>query len=110
MAEAVAPLVLGKTTLVSYIAEEIRPAAEFLASMAGVTLETIPAKHAVSFDYLHPLSTPIIRPAPDRMIVHDPIQVSGDVILRYGMLEGDAIIEAHTAVYDPLAQGDSPLY
>jgi nucleoside 2-deoxyribosyltransferase len=100
-AEAVAPLVPGKTTLVSYVAEEIRPAAEFLASMAGVTLEPIPAKHAVSFDYLHPLSTPIIRPAPDRMVAHDPIQVSGDVVLRYGMLEGDAIVEARTAVYDP---------
>jgi nucleoside 2-deoxyribosyltransferase len=35
------------------------------------------------------------------MVVHDPIQVSGDMVLRYGMIEGDAIIEAHTAVYDP---------
>ena len=100
-AEAVAPLVLGKTTLVSYVADDIRPAAEFLAGMASVTLEAIPATHAVSFDYLHPLSTPIIRPALDRMVVHDPIKVSSDVVLRYGMLEGDAIVEAHTAVYDP---------
>jgi len=99
--EAVAPLVLGKTTLVSYIADEIRPAADFLASMASVRLEPIPAKHPIYFDYLHPLSTPIIRPAPDRMIVHDPIQVSGDVVLRYGMLEGDAIVDAQTAIYDP---------
>ena len=41
------------------------------------------------------------------MIVHDPIQVSGEVLLRYGMLEGDAIIEAHTAVYDPQSGCDN---
>jgi len=100
-AEAVARLVPGQITLASYIADDTRRAAEFLASTASITLHATPSKHSVSFDYLHPLATPTIRPVPGRIIDHNPLRVSGEVVLRYGMLEGDAIVEARTAIYDP---------
>lgn len=100
-AEAVSRLVPGKTMLAAYVADEIRSAVEFLADMYGVTLAATVAKHSVSFDYLHPLSTPTIVPSPGRMAEHSPLQVSGDVVLRFGMLEGDAVVRANTVVYDP---------
>lgn len=100
-AEAVARLVPGRTRLVSYVGDLTRPPAEFLAGMAGFALEPVAADYAVSFDYLHPLSTPRIRPDPAGMAPHGAIAASGDVVLRYGMLEGDAVVEAGVAVYDP---------
>jgi hypothetical protein len=100
-AQSIAPLISGQITLNSYVAEGLLSYAEYLASDCGAMLVAEPARHAVSFDYLHPLSTPIIRPSPDRMVAHDPIRVAGDIVLRYGMLEGDAIVQARIAVYDP---------
>lgn len=100
-AEAVARLVPGRTRLVAYVGDLTRPPAEFLAGMAGFALEPVAAAYAVSFDYLHPLSTPRIRPGPAGMAQHEAVAVDGDVVLRYGMLEGDAIVDAGVAVYDP---------
>jgi nucleoside 2-deoxyribosyltransferase len=100
-AQSVAPLISGRVSLISYVSEELRSQAEHLASDCGVDLVAEGARHAVSFDYLHPLSVPVIRPSPDRMNIHDPIHVTGDTVLRFGMLEGDAIVDAQTAVYDP---------
>lgn len=100
-AEAAARLVPGRTRLVSYVGDLTRAPAEHLADRAGFTLAAVPASYAVSFDYFHPLSTPTIRPEPRRMIPHEAIKADGEVVLRYGMLEGDAIVDADIAVYDP---------
>jgi len=35
------------------------------------------------------------------MFIHDSIKVTGDVVLRFGMLEGDAVVDARVAIYDP---------
>ncbi|MBB4039854.1 nucleoside 2-deoxyribosyltransferase [Microvirga flocculans] len=98
---AVTSLVPGTTTLVAYIAEEVRNEAEYLAGMAGAVLEPQPSRYAIAFDYLHPLSTPTISPAVNRIEALPPLHVGGDVVLRYGMLEGEAVVDARTAVYDP---------
>lgn len=100
-AAAVSTLVPGRTTLISYVPEALRNDAESLAAMAGFELTPVATTEAVSFDYLHPLSTPVIRPSPDRISQRDPFSVSGDVVLRYGMLEGSAVVDAPISVYDP---------
>jgi Nucleoside 2-deoxyribosyltransferase/pfkB family carbohydrate kinase len=100
-AQSVAGLVPGKVSLISYVAEPLRPQAEHLASDCGVDLVATPARYSVSFDYLHPLSVPVIRPSVERMTPHDAIRVAGEVVLRFGMLEGDAIVDAEKAIYDP---------
>lgn len=100
-AAAVATLVPGGTTLVSYVAEPLRRDAESLAAMSGFTLTATPVSEAISFDYLHPLSKPVIRPPLHRLPPLEPLRVADDVVLRYGMLEGDAVVQAGTAVYDP---------
>ena len=63
--------------------------------------EDIP--QTVSFDYVHGFSTPQILPSPhflkrDRQA---PLEVSGDAVLRFGFIEGDAIVKGERVVYDP---------
>jgi nucleoside 2-deoxyribosyltransferase len=85
----------------TYVAQSMKTGAAYLAADCGAKLFATEAEHAVSFDYLHPLSTPVIRPALARITPHRPLHVAADVVLRYGMLEGDAIIDARVAIYDP---------
>ena len=100
-AHCVSSLISGSVKLHTYVAQTMQAEAAYLAAECNAELVAAPAQHSISFDYLHPLSTPVIRPAPDRMTRHPPISVKGDVVLRYGMLEGDAIVDARAAIYDP---------
>jgi len=56
---------------------------------------------AISFAYFHPLSRPYIQPPPDELVRQPTIHVSGDAVLRFGFLEGDVVVDARRAVYDP---------
>ncbi len=55
----------------------------------------------IVFAYFHPLSVPHIQPDYSEIEQQLPIFVSGDAVLRFGFLEGDAVVTAHRAVYDP---------
>lgn len=55
----------------------------------------------VEFRYQHSLSTPVIVPAQAKIEQYDPIIVSADCVLRFGMLEGTAQVTAGRCVYDP---------
>jgi hypothetical protein len=52
------------------------------------------------FVYQHPLALPTIESGKGS-IAATPLKVTADVVIRYGMLEGDAITHADYAVYDP---------
>lgn len=61
----------------------------------------------VSFKYLHDMAEPYISGLPTSP--HHPIQITEERVLRFGMLEGDAIVNATWAVYDPQnARGAAP--
>ncbi|MGJ7512798.1 PfkB family carbohydrate kinase [Pseudomonas baetica] len=68
------------------------------AALEGFNIELEPIEQSVVFSYTHGLSTPSI---------HKPwagkpaLQVQGDWIVRFGMIEGDAVVNADYAVYDP---------
>ncbi|MFC0104513.1 carbohydrate kinase family protein [Sphingopyxis terrae] len=58
--------------------------------------------HGVAFAYFHSLSTPHIEPAAGKDPPAPPMSVNGEVVLRFGMIEGDAVVHAaRRAVYDP---------
>lgn len=63
--------------------------------------QSIPAKvpGIVSFTYLYDMAVPEIRCIPERS--HAPLLVTAEKVVRFGMLEGDAIVHAKWAVYDP---------
>jgi len=53
------------------------------------------------FVYDHGLSVPLIFPALHTVQQSLPIKVSAESALRFGVLEGDVVVDARTAVYDP---------
>jgi nucleoside 2-deoxyribosyltransferase len=53
----------------------------------------------VGFTYLHDMAVPQIRKTPSPPFA--PITVVQDKVVRFGMLEGDAVVHAKWAVYDP---------
>lgn len=105
-AQAVEGLVDEPVELVTYVAADATSSVQDLADRCGAILVAHPSKAFVSFDYLHPLATPAIYPPHAQLSQEAPISVKGDVVLRYGMMEGDAIVEAKSAVYDPQSAFD----
>ncbi|WP_116807340.1 PfkB family carbohydrate kinase [Steroidobacter cummioxidans] len=53
----------------------------------------------VGFTYLYDMAVPDIRGIPERP--HAPLTLTEDKVVRFGMLEGDAVVHAKWAVYDP---------
>lgn len=56
----------------------------------------------VRFDYLHDMATPRISGRPGAQ--HAAIKLAEERIVRFGMLEGTAVVHAEWAVYDPQNQ------
>jgi nucleoside 2-deoxyribosyltransferase len=55
----------------------------------------------ISFDYFHGLSNPIINPPPHLIRSTNSFEISEEFILRFGFMEGDAIVHGKRVVYDP---------
>jgi hypothetical protein len=92
---------LAETTLVSYVSESLARDANALADQYSFALSAHPSENQICFTYLHPLAAPTIQPSLGQIQKHPNINVAGDVVLRFGMLEGDAVVNAPTVIYDP---------
>ena len=77
-----------------------------LKSAYGILVDGPMAYQEIAFDYFHSLATPKITPRPDAIPRYPAFEVSDDVVLRFGMLEGDAKVSAKVAVYDPQSAFD----
>lgn len=73
--------------------------------LVGITTCVQEVSSGIAFAYFHPLARPHIEPAVDLIQRQPPLQVSGKTVLRFGMLEGDAIVDANRAIYDPQCNG-----
>lgn len=71
------------------------------ASISDFDFEPVAIPQSVLFDYYHCLSTPAIYPSVGRIRVNTPIPVADEVVLRFGMIEGTAVVDADRCVYDP---------
>ncbi len=69
------------------------------AWISHLDVQRISIPETVSFSYLHDLATPRVSGVPSSK--HSPLVVEEEDVLRFGMLEGDAIVRAKRAVYDP---------
>lgn len=81
----------------------------FLAKAEGIEVTPRDIPRAVAFEYLHPLSNPVIAPdAVVREMIRQPVQleVDDDKVIRFGLIEGSAKVKARLAVYDPQSPGD----
>lgn len=70
---------------------------ESLGAELNVVAHFAPLRFA--FAYFHPLSTPAVYPS--RPSAVGSFTVSGDLVLRFGMLESEAVVTAETAIFDP---------
>ncbi|NJO36162.1 MAG: hypothetical protein HC869_27030, partial [Rhodospirillales bacterium] len=92
------------TILHSYVHEGWRDDVVATLAAFGVAPNLVLAADGITFQYLHSFEklgwTPIeIRQEP-------PLDVQGDVVLRFGMLEGEACVAGERVIYDP--QSDNP--
>jgi len=93
---------VDKLTLRTYARDDT--AERFKAYAVGAyrfEFEPTRADQTVSFEYVHSLSIPTIRPAPPLIRQNEPISVSDDVVLRFGFMEGSGRVDAKCCVYDP---------
>jgi nucleoside 2-deoxyribosyltransferase len=82
----------------------------FLMEAMGAELELVdqPADEVVSFRYLHDSAPPVIRNVPAKP--HPSLVVRQDKVVRFGMLESDAVVHSNWAVYDPQNAGAAVLF
>lgn len=94
-----------ETTLHTYASD---PNSAGIASLRELGVDVI-AHHSstrVAFAYFHPLSRPHIEPPVAQIAQQPAILVSGATTLRFGFLEGDAIVTGERAIYDPQTLND----
>lgn len=67
-------------------------------AVEGFELELTVVPDATTFHYVHGLATPTIAAQPRQV---DELTITQKRVIRFGMLEGDAVVHATWAVYDP---------
>lgn len=92
---------VGPIVLRSYARADTAAAFQPYAATYGFTFDSVLAEQTISFAYVHSLSTPTIVPVPARIRANAPFSVKADAVLRFGMMEGSAVVEADRCVYDP---------
>jgi hypothetical protein len=90
-----------ETELSTYVAPRDQLTLNARAAEAGFRVTHQSTPRTISFDYFHGLSTPSITPSPQMVEPAEPIVLKAENILRYGFIEGDAIVHGTSVVYDP---------
>ena len=85
-------------TLHAYLDPQSREVMEARAALEHFEVKGPTIGKTVAFDYTHGLATPLIV-VPERK--QKPIRVRADRVLRFGLIEGDAIVVGDRVVYDP---------
>lgn len=67
----------------------------------GAKLKPANRSTTIAFRYQHGLSTPVVEPPIHLIRREESIRVEKENVLRFGFLEGDAVVKAKIAVYDP---------
>lgn len=90
----------------SYASPQVVTALEPFIENAGFTFHPTKVTQTVSFAYVHCLSAPTISPSPNRIRRNPPIRLEAPNVLRFGMMEGTAVVKARRCVYDPQSAFD----
>lgn len=88
----------GLVELHCYVDGRTRDVVDARCSIEGVKLSDTMVERTCSFRYHHGLEEPRIE-APKRR--YPPIHVKAQQIVRFAMLEGDAVVDGDRVVYDP---------
>lgn len=97
-------------SLYTYRAKALFDGIRNLEAAFGIAINGPEVQDGVEFEYIHSLGTPRITPRPDAIPEFPPFDVVGDVVLRFGMLEGTAKVAGGRVVYDPQSAFDPRPY
>lgn len=110
-AAAALTLLNDKVLLTTYIGENDKLRLQFLADTFDFHLDNnkfIP--QTISFNYHHCLSDPLIQPTVTTIEKQPPLIANDKYIVRYGFLEGDALVNGEKVIYDPQNEYNSELF
>lgn len=88
-------------SLVTYVGDEFRAMLESMAATFNFESRAKSIPTTIRFHYYHGLSEPHIYPALHMISRGAPQTVEAPNILRFGFLEGDAVVHGEYVVYDP---------
>jgi hypothetical protein len=101
---AVAIAAMGTATVLhTYVSPQSKHHLDALGQIYSVQIRATHIEKPVRFEYLHNLARPDIFDTPESSAPN--LSVKEKHVVRFGMLEGDAIVDAEWAVYDPQNQG-----
>jgi hypothetical protein len=89
----------SNTVLHTYVPSAWRDDVNATLSSFAISGNLRPTKHELVFGYLDTLQKSFIPPEPEEK--EETLSVQGDVVLRFGMMEGEAKVAGRTVVYDP---------
>lgn len=94
----------------TYIGDNILEDFHAYAASFGLTIRAEPLQRSPTFNYAHPMAEPLISPLPHLIQRGPPLQVAGEAVLRFGMLEGTAVVQGERVVYDPQSAYEPELF
>lgn len=87
----------GKVKLTSYCSNDILEVVQYRAELEGFLLNIIDIPVNVRFHYTHALAEPLIY----NITNNPPLEIKEENVIRFGFMEGTAIVDSKYAVYDP---------
>jgi len=97
------------SVLHTYVAPAAENGANYLKEL-GIDVRRHNTDTAIVFAYFHPLSRPHLEPPRSKIAANPPILVESGAILRFGFVEGDAIVRGDRVVYDPQTYHEPALF
>lgn len=88
----------GQAELHACVDSDTQIVVDARAAAEGFQFNATPAQAPVTFEYIHGLANPDIRRGTH---VKSKLQVSAEKVLRFGMIDGTAVVDAEYAVFDP---------
>ena len=88
----------GRAELHACADSDTQVVVEARAAAEGFTLNLTTSQAGVTFEYIHGLATPDIRRGDH---ASSQLQVTAEKVLRFGMIDGTAVVNAEYAVFDP---------
>lgn len=88
----------ARPQLSCYANTDVEEVLKARAALEGFSLSITRVAGSVRFDYDHGLATPRISGTSTK---YPSLAIAGRCVLRFGMLEGDAVVDAEQAVFDP---------
>src|SRR6202171_693771 len=92
--------------LSTYVDDERKEDLRMYATTYGIEVVAERTAVTLEFAYRHPLAAPVITPPIHKINRALDLRVSAPAVLRFGMLEGTAVVDGGRVVYDPQSRFD----